>query len=226
MKINNRLKAIAMMVEDDAKVMDIGCDHALLDIYLVEEKNIPKCVASDIAEGPIEAAKKNIKLHHLEDKIETKLGNGLDVYSSDLDTVIISGLGGKTMQGVFYRNLKKLKTINTIILSPNNYQADIKKYLCHKGYYIEEEQMIKEHRIIYQIIKFKKGKKRYTKKEFFFGPILLQNKDSLFKEFYSRELKSREILLALLPKNYRYKRFKTKKEIKLLNEELKDSNKK
>ena len=86
--------------------------------------------------------------------------------------------------------------------------------------------MIKEHRIIYQIIKFKKGKKRYTKKEFFFGPILLQNKDSLFKEFYSRELKSREILLALLPKNYRYKRFKTKKEIKLLNEELKDSNKK
>ena len=220
MKINNRLKAIAALVEKNAKVMDIGCDHALLDIYLIEHKDICKCVAADISEGPLKAASKNIKAAGLADKIEMRLGNGLDVYSDDLDTVIISGLGGKTIQGIFKRNLSKLKTIDTIILSPNNYQADIKKFLCKKGYYIENEELVKERQIIYQIIKFQKGSKKYNKKDFFFGPVLLGKKDTLFREFYYKALKSREILLALLPKNYYWKRFKTKREVKLLKEVL------
>lgn len=223
MKINDRLKKIAWLVEENAQVMDIGCDHALLDIYLVKERKIKKCVAADIAEGPLKIASKNIKTYQVEKNIETRLGNGLDVYSEELDTIIISGLGGKTMQGIFKRNLEKLKTIDTIILSPNNYQTDIKKFLCHHGYFIETEELVKERHIIYQIIKFKKGKKRYSKKEYFFGPVLLSKKGFLFQEFYERELKSREILLALLPKNYRVKRWKTKREIKLMKEELKNS---
>ena len=64
------------------------------------------------------------------------------------------------------------------------------------------------------------GVLHYNKKEYFFGPIFLQKKDKLFKEYYGRELKSREILLQILPKNYRYKKFITRKEIKMLKEEL------
>ena len=37
MKINNRLKKIADLVDKDAKVMDVGCDHALL-VYLINYK--------------------------------------------------------------------------------------------------------------------------------------------------------------------------------------------
>ena len=80
--------------------------------------------------------------------------------------------------------------------------------------------MVKDKKFIYQIIVFKKGKRHYSKKDYFFGPVFLQNKDKLFKEYYKRELKSREILLQILPKNYRYKKFITKREIKMLKEEL------
>ena len=38
MKISNRLKSIAGLIIDSDKVADIGCDHALLDIYLVKNK--------------------------------------------------------------------------------------------------------------------------------------------------------------------------------------------
>lgn len=220
MNINNRLKKIADFVPEQAKVMDIGCDHALLDIYLVKHKHILKCVASDVAEAPLDAALKNITSYQVKDQVETRLGNGLDVYSSELDTVVISGLGGKTMQGIFNKHLEKLKTISTIILSPNNYQMDIKKFLCRHGYYIEDEIFIKERKIIYQIIQFKKGKKRYSSLQYFFGPILLQRKGDLFLEFYKRELQSREILLSLLPKNYYYKRWKTRREIKQIRRVL------
>ncbi|MCI8568129.1 MAG: SAM-dependent methyltransferase, partial [Bacilli bacterium] len=34
MKINERLKLVASFVEENSNVIDVGCDHALLDIYL------------------------------------------------------------------------------------------------------------------------------------------------------------------------------------------------
>ena len=43
MKINNRLKQIGDLVEANSFCLDVGCDHALLDIYLVKKnKNILK----------------------------------------------------------------------------------------------------------------------------------------------------------------------------------------
>ena len=220
MKINDRLKAIGDLVEANSFCLDVGCDHALLDIYLVKKKKNIKCIASDIAEGPVEAAKKNIKREKLENEIEVRLGDGLDTYSDDVNTVIISGMGGRSIIGILKYKMNIVKKIDTFILSPNNYQIDVKKFLTKNGFYIYDEVLVKEKKFIYQILIFKKGKKHYTKREYFFGPILLQKKDVLFKEYYSRELKSREILIQLLPKNYRYKKYLTRKEIKMIKEEL------
>ncbi|MBQ8131634.1 MAG: SAM-dependent methyltransferase [Bacilli bacterium] len=218
--MNNRLKALATLVDANSTILDIGCDHAFLDIYLVNKDIGIKAIASDIAEGPLEQAKKNIERVGLTDQIETRLGNGLAPYTSDIDTIIISGMGGRNMIGIFKGHMKKIKNVNTIILSPNNYQEDIKVFLCKNGFYIEEEEFVKDKRFIYQLIKFKRGKKRYTKRQYFFGPIFLIKKGELFQEYYERERKSREIILQFLPKSYRLKRRKVKKEIELIEKEL------
>lgn len=220
MKINDRLKKIGDLVDKDSLVLDVGCDHALLSIYLVKIKKHKKVVASDINEGPLESARENIKKYKIEDNIELRLGDGLDTYTSDIDTVIISGMGGRTMIGILKNNIKKVKNIKTIILSPNNYQQDVRVYLTSIGFFINEECLVKEGKIIYQIMKFKRGREHLSKKEAFFGPILLKNKDNLFKEYYNRELLQRNIILKLLPKNFYLKRYKVKKEIKWIESEL------
>lgn len=220
MKINDRLKTIGDLADANSFCLDVGCDHAFLDIYLVKRGDNINAIASDIAEGPLEQAKKNIKAEKLDKKIEVRLGNGLDTYSDEVDTVIISGMGGRNMIGIFKNNIDVLKKIKTIIVSPNNYHEDVKRFLVKSGFYIEEEVMVKEKKFIYQIIKFYKGKKKYTRREYFFGPIFLKKKDKLFKEYYERELKSREIFVDLLPKNYIWKKFVTKQEIKMIKEEL------
>lgn len=220
MKINDRLKQMGDLVDANSFCLDVGCDHAFLDIYLVKRNKNIKAIASDIAEGPLEQARQNIKRERLDSEIEIKLGDGLDTYIDGIDTIIISGMGGRGMIGIFKKHLDVLRKVKTIIVSPNNYQEDVKRFLCKNGFYIEEEVMIKEKKFIYQIIKLCKGKKRYTKKEYFFGPVFLKNKDRLFKEYYTRELKSREILLQVLPKNYRLKKFIIKREIKMIAEEL------
>lgn len=220
MKINSRLKKIGDLVSSNSYCLDVGCDHALLDIYLVKREDNIKAVASDVGEGPLEHARENIKKEHLEDEIEVRLGNGLDTYSEGIDTVIISGMGGRNIIGILKNNINITKKIDTFILSPNNYQEDVKRYLVKIGFYIDDEYLVKEGKIIYQIIKFKQGKKKYTKKEYFFGPVLLTKKDKLFEEYYGKELKSREILISLLPKSYHLKRFKLKREIKLIKEHI------
>ena len=220
MKINDRLKKIGDLVETNSFCLDIGCDHALLDIYLVKQNKNIKAIGSDINEGPLAQARNNIKREKLEGKVKLRLGNGLDAYEEGIDTVIISGMGGRNIIGILKNNLKIAKKIDTFILSPNNYLEDVKRFCCKIGFYIATEELVKDKKFIYQIIVFKKGKKKYTKKDFFFGPILLQKKGLLFSEYYQRELKSREILMQLLPRNFLLKRIQTKKEINLLKKEL------
>lgn len=220
-KLNRRLKQIGDLVDANSFCLDVGCDHAFLDIYLVQlEKNI-RMVASDIGEGPLAQAKENIKKYQLEEQIETRRGNGLDTYSKDIDTIIISGMGGRSMIGIFKAHLEVLKIVDTIILSPNNYQEDVKRFLTKCGFIICCEVLVKDGKYIYQIIKFQRGRKKYSKKEYFFGPKLLENKNSLFLEYYQREKTSREILLQILPKNYRVKKFMIRREVRLLEKELK-----
>ena len=220
MKINERLKKIGDLVKANSFCLDIGCDHAFLDIYLVKKNKNIKAVASDVIEGPLEQAKKNIKREGLENKIEIRLGDGLDIYTPEIDTIIISGMGGRSMIGIFKKHEEYLKNIKSIILSPNNYQEDVKRYLTKKGFIITREELVQEKKFIYQIIVFEQGRKKYTKKEYFFGPYFLTHKDQLFKEYFARELLSRKILLQVLPKNYIYKKLVTKREIKMIEKEL------
>ena len=222
MKINARLKKIGDLAPANSFCLDIGCDHALLDIYLVHKNKNIKAVASDIAEGPLEQAKENIKRERLEKEIEVRLGDGLSTYSKEIDTIIISGMGGRNIIGICKKDLKILKNIDTLIISPNNYQEDVKRYLCKNGFYIENEEFVKDKKFIYQIIIFKKGKHKYTNIEYFFGPVFLVKKGVLFREYYEREMKSREILLTILPGKYKLKKKRIKKEIEMIKNEIED----
>ncbi len=214
-KINNRLKAIGDLVDSHSFVLDIGCDHGLLEVYLLK-KNI-KVVGSDNKQGPLDKAKKNLKDNKV--SCELRLGDGLDALK-DEDTVIISGMGGLNIINILRRDIKKSKSVNTYILSPNNYIEQVRRFLVRLGYNISNELLVKD-KYIYNIIVFNKGKKFYRNKEYFFGPILLKRKDKLFYEYYKRELDSSLIIKKLLPKKEYYRRYLINKKIKKIRSELK-----
>ena len=69
MKISKRLKSLAGLITIDDKVADIGCDHALLDIYMVKNNITEKVFIADVSENALENGIKNVKKYHLEDKI-------------------------------------------------------------------------------------------------------------------------------------------------------------
>ena len=168
-KISKRLEAISSLIPNNSKVIDIGCDHGLLGIYLLEKKISTKVIASDINENALKNAKKNIRKSKLENTIETRLGNGLDTLkeSDNIDTIIISGMGAHTAIGILKNNLNKLKKINTIIVQSNTKIEFLRKELTKLNYLIADEILIEDNKKTYTIIKFIKGKQKYTKKESF-----------------------------------------------------------
>ena len=221
MKINNRLKTIGDLVPLSSYPLDIGCDHALLSIYLVKEKGIKKAVASDNKSGPLKKAKENVKFYKVKDKVELIEAEGLNSYKEGIDTITISGMGGLNINRILENNKSYLKNINTIILSPNNYSIAVKRKLIKLGYYISDEKLVKENNIIYQILVFKKGRKYYSYKKLYLGPVLMTKEDELTKEYYKKELETKRSLLEALPKSFYSKIRLTKKEIKYLEDVLK-----
>lgn len=178
MKISNRLVSIAILVDNEDIIADIGCDHALLDIYLVTNNIVNKAYASDVNSNALASGIKNINKYKLNDKITIKLDDGINNIPKDINTLIISGMGSSTIIKILESN--KLKQINKLIIQSNNDYYLLRKYLVNKGYYIIEENYIKDNNKHYINIVFKKGYKKYSDKELKYGPILSRSN----KEYY------------------------------------------
>lgn len=219
-KLNKRLQTVANLVDENRNVIDIGCDHAFLSIYLVQNKTPKYIIASDVKEGPLAHAKENCEKYHVLDEINLKLGSGIEPIEDKIDTIIISGMGGYNMIGILKYKRDLYKNVDTIILSPNNDSDKVRKEICKLDFYIDEEVLVKENNIIYVVIRFKRGKKRYLSSQYIYGPVLMQRKDSLFLEYIKKEQQTKEGLLAVLPKKYLSRRFQLKKELKLINKLL------
>lgn len=215
-KLNKRLLLVAEKVLANSEVLDVGCDHALLDIYLIQNKLCKRAVASDIKEGPIACAKKNIQKYGLSSVIETRVGSGIQTIDENIDTIVISGMGGLNMNGIlkYYPNL--LKNVRRIILSPNNYVVEVREEISKLGFSLIDEDLVEDGKYIYPVLVFEKGKSSFKRREYVFGPILLQKKGPLFRKYLEEQKKAKEFIAESMPKKYFFRRYTLKRQIKEL----------
>jgi len=219
MKISNRLKRVASYVEDNSFVLDIGCDHGLLAIFLQQTKTNIKIIASDINLKPLNQARENIKLYQAKNII-LKQANGMDAYEEGIDTVILSGLGTSTILDILLTDKDKLKEVNKIIIASNNDYYKLRKTMNDNGFYILDESVILEKNKFYPIIVFIKGHKKYNYMQLKYGPILLKTNDETMKKFILYSLNKLLEINKQLPKTQIIKIIKNLIEIKALRKML------
>ena len=220
MKISNRLKAISEFINSEDKLIDIGCDHALLDIYLKQTYENITIISSDISEGAIKIAKKNIDKYGYTDSIDLRLGDGLSVVdSSEINTILISGMGYYNIIKIL-SNSDKMVNVNKIVIQSNTDIVKLRKSVIKLGFKIQREKLVLDNDIIYTIIEFVKGEEKYNYNQIYFGPRLLEDKDELFREYYSKKLLKYENLLLQLPKTDLLNIIHHKHLIKIIKEEL------
>lgn len=196
MKLTRRLQTIADMVDSTSKVYDVGCDHAYLDIYLASIGL--DCVAIDVRPPVIKFAKKNVMDSGFQDKIEVILNDGLNnIKIEKNDTVILSGLGAKTILDII-----KNQPITRMVIQSNDNLYLLRKTMMERNYHINDEKIIFEDNKFYIIIKFELGFKKYTNYQLFLGPKLLQYKNKTFIDYLNNIQKHFEDVLLEIPDNY------------------------
>ena len=210
-----RLSSLTKFVNYNDKIIDIGCDHALLDIFLVKNDLVKSIIASDINVQALNSGIKNIENEGLSDKISARLGDGLNVLTDkdNIDTVIISGMGTNTIMGIL--NNDHLKDINKLIIQSNNDHTMLRKYVTKLGFFIKNEEYFQDNKKNYINIVFVRGNKKYSKIDLTYGQILKHNKPYL--EF---EINNIEKIEELVPKNKILLHFQLKKEKRVLKKLL------
>ena len=194
MNLDNRLKRITDFIPSDSYILDVGCDHALLDIYLALNRNNVKLIASDINENPLKIAKENIKKYNLEDEITLEKADGVSKINDEVDTVVIAGMGTSTINDIINNDLKKLKNVKKIIISSHTSSFELRENMNKKGFKIIDEAVVFDKGKYYEIIVYSNGYEKLSKLDMKYGPISSQRKDEITKAYFNeRYLKLIEI---------------------------------
>ncbi len=176
MRLLKRLTTIADMVIRDEPVADIGADHALLSLYMLEKSIIPYAIVTDIIEGPYERAKMAVETSPYRDNIEVRKGDGIDIINPhEVATVIIAGMGGDVMADIISRDWAKAESFARFILQPMSRPQVIRDILSKRGWELTEERVIFENNKFFVILSYTPAGKPYelTPLEAEIGPLLL-----------------------------------------------------
>lgn len=168
-KLSKRISAIISLVPDKALVCDVGTDHGYLGIHLIRAGIAQRVIATDIAQKPLNNARKNIERAKVEN-IELRLCDGLQAVSPDeTNTVIIAGMGGEVISGILERNFNVTKQSSIkLILQPTTAHEHLRKFLICNGYEILKEIPVFENNKHYSVMLVSYTKKTQTVPHYYY----------------------------------------------------------
>ena len=203
-ELGERLTRVASFVPNGSKVCDVGSDHAYLPVYLIQNDQIACAIAGEVVEGPYLSAKQTVCDYRMENRIEVRLGDGLQILSKedDITAVTICGMGGELISRILEAgyNGGHLNGRERLILQPNVAEHFLREWLMNHSYHIVEETVVEDNHRLYEIIVAEPVDKRveYTELELKYGPILLKESSELSVAKWNRmNRKNKEILEQL-----------------------------
>ncbi len=188
--ISKRLREIARFVTEENILADVGTDHGYVPIYLVKNKKISHAIAMDVRKGPLEKAKENIQKEHLEDKIETRLSDGLQkLKEKEAETILIAGMGGSLVIKILTEGNTVAKTAKELVLSPQSEIAQVRHFLEEHGYKVIAEKTIYEEEKYYTVMKAVNGCDQYKEECFYsYGKVEVQEDIETYLRYLHAEL--------------------------------------
>lgn len=134
--LDSRLRTAAELCRKGTIVADVGTDHALLACYLAQN-GAKAVIASDIREGPLEAARRTVEQTGVTN-VRVLLSDGLKAVDFAED-VVICGMGGELIadivEGCGFTTEK-----TRFILQPMTKPDALRRRLYSAGFEIIEER--------------------------------------------------------------------------------------
>lgn len=188
--ISARLLACAKYIRQGETVADVGCDHGYLGIYLLQNGIAGKILASDINEGPLQAAQRNARKYGVFSKMSFHLCPGVRNIPRDFDVMVCAGMGADTMLSIL-EDAPWLKSDRyRLILQCQSKTPLLRRFLSENGWQIVTESVLRDGRFLYTVMEvvWNPDASRLGVGQWHISPALLKNADPETKEYCQRIL--------------------------------------
>lgn len=246
--LTKRLECIYELIPKETKrLVDVGCDHGFLSKKFLENTEATKALLIDNKEKPLNKAKQN--LENIEtSRLEFSLSDGLlDWQQEAADTVVIAGLGAKTIIGILedkYKSIKANKAFPeykedfNLLIQSMRHQEIVRYFMRINDFELLEQDLVSDNNFIYSVdlYSFNFSKLKHLSSmhdtnnlEDFLGSILLNkleskselNKLAEVKEYLYRQSNVAKIEMPGLAKEKQEARKEVIKKLDSLREKLK-----
>lgn len=174
---------------------DIGTDHAYLPTYLIESGAVPSAIAGDVMPGPLEAARQTVEAAGLADRIELRLGDGLQVLRpGEVVTVTLCGMGGALMASLL--EAVSLEGIERLVLQPMESPERLRAWLTGHGWRIVHEELVEDAGRIYVVMAAERGEQQLQPDELLIGPLLQEAAGEILQRYLARWIAQLERAVA------------------------------
>lgn len=151
MELTPRLRAIANLIPQGARLVDVGTDHGHLPVWLLLNGNINHAIAADLRAGPLDRARENARQYGQTERVSFRLCDGLsDVGPDEVDTVVIAGMGGETISTIL-KAAPWTREGKQLFLQPMTGAPRLREWLQANGYAILDEEIVREGKKLYSI---------------------------------------------------------------------------
>ncbi len=192
LKLSKRLLTVAALVPSCDTLADIGSDHGLLPLYLLQKQRIQKAYCCDIRPGPLKAAEKNIALYGLADVATPLLGSGLfPVQNRPHEVAVIAGMGGETIAQILADDEIADDDPRLFVLQPMSRANLLREYLAGNGFEVLDFVLCKDGGHLYECFSVRKSKHVETDPLYRYVGRQHHADDTLYKEYlteYRRRL--------------------------------------
>jgi len=197
-----------------------------LPVYLIKTGHIAQAIASDLNEGPYQAAKKTVLEAGLEKFIAVRMGAGLEIITPyEAEVLVIAGMGGSNIVNILSEKKEAADSFERLILQPMSLAANVREYLTKNGWGIVDETLCLSDDKIYQIIAAEKNPASQIDPVFFeVGPKLWEARHPLLKKMLAEQIAHFKSVVCSMQKSVssktELKREMLEKKIKELEEKF------
>ena len=152
-KLDERLEAAVGLGRPGKRFADVGTDHAYLPIALVTRGLSDGGIATDIRDGPVSSARRNVAEAGLSSEITVLKRDGLDgVEAYSPEDIYILGMGGELIRDIISKSSYAANPGVRLILQPMTKPEALRVYLAEAGFRTVDERLVGTGRRIYQLI--------------------------------------------------------------------------
>lgn len=186
LQLQPRLRLLADMVPQGARLADIGTDHGYLPVWLMQQGRITSAIAADIGPEPLAHARRTAEEYGT--ALDLRLCDGLrGIAAHEADTVVIAGMGGETIIQILTDSPWPRDSGCTLLLQPQTKVELLRRWLSENGYACRDERLVWDKGKLYVVLQMAAGEPFTPDEARLYGGLHLEG-DPLYGDYLEAQL--------------------------------------